>query len=177
MVCFRLGFNCTRLIVSVLVLFSVLSCGTAAPPEDTRVSSPEATILALEGTLTPAATEPSQPADAAQPTITATAVPAATPTEVSLTEYDIQMSNPLYAIEELTSFPAGSQTFRVTNNGTTEHNFEIEGQGIEEVFETSLSPGVTQTMQLNLEPGTYEVYCPVGNHREQGMEMQLTVTQ
>jgi uncharacterized cupredoxin-like copper-binding protein len=173
MVCFRLGFNCTQLIVSVLVLFSVLSCGTAAPPEDTGVSSPDATISALEGTLTPAATEPSQPADAA----TATAVPAATPTEASLTEYDIEMSNPLYAIEELAPFPAGSQTFRVTNNGTTEHNFEIEGQGIEEAFETNLSPGETQTMQLNLEPGTYEVYCPVGNHREQGMEMQLTVTQ
>jgi plastocyanin len=164
-VCFRLGFNCARLIVSVLALFSVLSCGTAAPPEDTGVSSPEATTLALEGTLTPPATEPSQPADAA------------TPTEVSLTEYDIEMSNPLYEIEELTSFPAGSQTFRVTNNGTTEHNFEIEGQGIEEAFETNLSPGESQTMQLNLEPGTYEVYCPVGNHREQGIEMQLTVAQ
>jgi plastocyanin len=101
----------------------------------------------------------------------------ATPTEVSLTEYEIEMSNPLYAIEELTSFPAGSQTFRVTNNGTTEHNFEVEGQGIEEAFETNLSPGETRTMQLNLGPGTYVVYCPVGNHREQGMEVQLTVTQ
>ncbi len=177
MVRFRLGFNCTRLIVSVLLFLLVLSCGTAAPPEDTGVSPPEATILALEGTLTPAATEPSQPADAAQPTITATAVPAATPTEVSLTEYDIEMSNPLYAIEDLTSFSAGSQTFRVTNNGTTEHNFEVEGQGIEEVFESNLSPGETQTMQLELEPGTYQIYCPVGNHREQGMEMQLTVSQ
>jgi uncharacterized cupredoxin-like copper-binding protein len=98
-------------------------------------------------------------------------------TEVSLTEYEIEMSNPLYAIEELTSFPAGSQTFRVTNNGTTEHNFEVEGEGIEEAFETNLSPGETRTMQLNLEPGTYVVYCPVGNHRDQGMEIQLTVTQ
>jgi hypothetical protein len=75
-------------------------------------------------------------------------------TEVSLTEYEIAMSNPLYAIEELTSFPAGSQTFRVTNNGTIEHNFGIEGQGIEETFETNLSPGETRNMQLNLEPGT-----------------------
>jgi uncharacterized cupredoxin-like copper-binding protein len=89
-------------------------------------------------------------------------------TEVGLTEYQIAMP---------TSLSAGSQTFRVTNNGTTEHNFEVEGQGIEEAFETDLSPGETQTMQLNLAPGTYEVYCPVGNHRDQGMEMQLTVTQ
>jgi uncharacterized cupredoxin-like copper-binding protein len=89
-------------------------------------------------------------------------------TEVGLTEYEIAMP---------TSLSAGSQTFRVTNNGATEHNFEVEGQGIEQEFETNLSPGETQTMQLNLEPGTYEVYCPVGNHRDQGMEMQLTVTQ
>jgi uncharacterized cupredoxin-like copper-binding protein len=145
---------CTRLIVSALVLFSVLSCGTAAPPEDTGVSSPDATISALEGTLTPAATEPSQPADAA--------------TEVSLTEYQIEMP---------TSLSAGAQAFSVTNNGAIGHNFEVEGQGIEEAFETDLSAGETRTMQLNLEPGTYEVYCPVGNHREQGMEIQLTVTQ
>jgi hypothetical protein len=68
---------------------------------------------------------------------------------VSLTEYQIEMSNPLYVIEELTSFSAGSQTFRVTNNGTTEHNFEVEGQGIEKALETNLSPGETQTMQRN----------------------------
>jgi uncharacterized cupredoxin-like copper-binding protein len=88
--------------------------------------------------------------------------------EVGLTEYEITMP---------TSLSAGSQTFRVTNNGSNEHNFEVEGQGIEEEFETNLDPGVTQTMQLNLEPGTYVVYCPVGNHREQGMEVQLTVTE
>jgi uncharacterized cupredoxin-like copper-binding protein len=99
----------------------------------------------------------------------ASPVPEDTPTtEVGLTEYQIEMP---------TSLSAGSQTFRVTNNGTTEHNFEVEGQGIEEAFETNLSPGETQTMQLDLAPGTYEVYCPVGNHRDQGMEIQLTVTQ
>jgi plastocyanin len=89
-------------------------------------------------------------------------------TEVGLTEYQIEMP---------ASLSAGPQTFRITNNGTTEHNFEVEGQGIEEAFETNLDPGVTQTMQLDLAPGTYEVYCPVGDHREQGMEVQLTVTQ
>jgi uncharacterized cupredoxin-like copper-binding protein len=99
----------------------------------------------------------------------ASPVPEDAPTiEVGLTEYEIAMP---------TSLSAGSQAFRVTNNGTIGHNFEVEGQGIEEAFETDLSAGETRTMQLNLEPGTYEVYCPVGNHREQGMEIQLTVTQ
>jgi uncharacterized cupredoxin-like copper-binding protein len=65
--------------------------------------------------------------------------------------------------------------FRVTNNGASVHNLEVEGLGIEEAFESSLSPGENQIMRLDLEPGTYQVYCPVSNHREQGMEMQLSV--
>lgn len=100
----------------------------------------------------------------------ASPVPAEAPTtEAGLTEYEIAMPTSLPATE--------SRVFRVTNNGAIEHNFEVEGQGIEEEFETNLSPGETRTMQLSLEPGTYEVYCPVGNHRELGMEIQLTVTQ
>jgi plastocyanin len=86
--------------------------------------------------------------------------------EVGLTEYAIQMP---------VSLAAGPQVFSVTNNGISVHNLEVEGLGIEETFESNLSPGETQTMRLDLEPGTYQVYCPVSNHREQGMEMQLSV--
>jgi uncharacterized cupredoxin-like copper-binding protein len=116
--------------------------------------------------------EPGGSGDISQPlageTATSSAPAQATTTEVSLTEYQIEMP---------TSLSAGSQTFSVTNNGTMGHNFGVEGQGIEEKFETDLSAGETQTMQLDLAPGTYEVYCPVGNHRDQGMEISLTVTQ
>jgi glucose/arabinose dehydrogenase/uncharacterized cupredoxin-like copper-binding protein len=75
------------------------------------------------------------------------------------------------------SLPAGPTVFEVTNNGTVEHNFEIEGQGIEQEFETDLQPGEIRTMEINLLPGEYEVYCPVGDHREHGMELTLTVTE
>jgi uncharacterized cupredoxin-like copper-binding protein len=86
--------------------------------------------------------------------------------EVGLTEYAIQMP---------VSLAAGPQVFRVTNNGASVHNLEVEGLGIAEAFESNLSPGENQTMRLDLEPGTYQVYCPVSNHREQGMEIQLNV--
>ena len=86
--------------------------------------------------------------------------------EVTLTEFAIEMPS---------TIPAGPVAFVVTNNGTVEHNFEVEGEGIEEEFDENLQPGETQTLEVELEPGTYEVYCPVGNHEGQGMTTEVTV--
>jgi uncharacterized cupredoxin-like copper-binding protein len=63
------------------------------------------------------------------------------------------------------------------NNGTIEHNLEVEGQGIEEAFDSNLQPGETRTLEVDLQPGTYEVYCPVADHADQGMRVELTVTE
>jgi hypothetical protein len=87
---------------------------------------------------------------------------------VSLTEYQIEMP---------TSLPAGVHLFNVANNGQDEHNLVFDGQGIEIELSDDLTPGQTQNVQVYLGPGTYAVYCPVGDHRVQGMEIELTVTQ
>ena len=87
---------------------------------------------------------------------------------VSLTEFMIDMP---------TELPAGPTTFEITNDGTIEHNFEVEGQGIEEELPENLAPGASGTLMVDLAPGTYEVYCPVGNHEDQGMRVELTVTE
>lgn len=86
--------------------------------------------------------------------------------EVTLTEYDIEMP---------TSLPAGSTTFKVTNEGTMEHNFEVEGPEMEESLSSNLAPGASEVLEVDLAPGSYTVYCPVADHRSQGMEFQLTV--
>lgn len=86
--------------------------------------------------------------------------------EVRLTDFAIEMPMRL---------PAGPTTFHVMNAGQAEHNFEVEGQGIEQELESNLAAGDTATMQLDLEPGTYTVYCPVGDHEDRGMRMELTV--
>ena len=80
-----------------------------------------------------------------------------------------------FAIEMPSTIQAGPVSFIVTNDGEVEHNFEVEGEGIEEEFEENLAPGETQTLNIELEPGTYEVYCPVGDHQGQGMTTELTV--
>lgn len=87
--------------------------------------------------------------------------------EVSLVDHDINMPSTL---------PPGFTVFRVTNQGDEEHNFEVEGQGDEHVFPQDLQPGETQTMEVDLQEGSYVVYCPVSNHRSLGMELNLTVT-
>ena len=89
--------------------------------------------------------------------------------EVSLSEFTIDMPDEL---------PAGPTTFAISNDGGTEHSFEIESEdmGFEEGLDENLDPGESATLEVDLEPGTYEVYCPVGNHREQGMELELTVS-
>jgi hypothetical protein len=75
------------------------------------------------------------------------------------------------------TLPPGPTEFVVANIGDVPHNFEIEGQGIERVFEQDLQPGERETMQVELEPGEYEVYCPVGNHAEMGMRLTLRVSE
>ena len=82
-----------------------------------------------------------------------------------------------FAIDMPSELPAGPTTFEITNNGTIEHNFEVEGQGIEEELPENLAPGTSGTLTVDLAPGTYEVYCPVGNHEDQGMRLEVTVTE
>lgn len=87
---------------------------------------------------------------------------------VSLVDYSIQMPS---------SLPAGPTEFQITNNGEHEHTFEIEGNGIERELERPLKPLEVATLQVDLQPGTYEVYCPYENHDEKhNMRTQLTVT-
>src|SRR5213596_112180 len=85
-----------------------------------------------------------------------------------LSEWKVELSERTIA--------AGTVTFTVANVGSIPHAFEVEGQGIEQ--ETGvIQPGASATLTLTLGPGTYEVYCPVGNdsHKKLGMDAELKV--
>src|SRR4051812_26177417 len=90
------------------------------------------------------------------------------PVTAKLSEWKVELSEATVA--------AGRVAFTITNVGSIPHALEIEGQGIEQ--ETALiQPGSRAILSLTLRPGTYEIYCPVGedSHKELGMETNLKV--
>lgn len=70
--------------------------------------------------------------------------------------------------------PAGEVTFALTNDGAIPHNLEIEGDGVEEVTET-IEGGASTELAVELESGTYRMYCNIGDHADQGMDGEVTV--
>jgi uncharacterized cupredoxin-like copper-binding protein len=181
----RLIVLAVLLLISLLVLMGCQPTTAPAPEavpteaeEAEEVEEPVTEEMTPTEELTPtdeiAPSEEVTPSEEMTPTEEMTETEAMTETgavntvEVELVDGEINMPE---------SLPAGLTEFTVTNNGTEDHNFEIEGQGIEEVFEEDLAPGDSNTLQVELAAGEYEVYCPVGDHRDMGMELALTVTE
>jgi plastocyanin len=71
------------------------------------------------------------------------------------------------------SAAAGSVTIKLVNESDVPHAVEVEGNGVEEESET-ITAGETE-LTVDLEAGEYVFYCPVGQHRQNGMEGTLTV--
>src|SRR3954463_7403718 len=71
---------------------------------------------------------------------------------------------------------SGEVTFNEKNDGQVTHSLEIENvNGQDKELEGDVSPGSDGTLKVNLPPGKYEFYCPVGNHKQMGMEGEITV--
>jgi plastocyanin len=70
---------------------------------------------------------------------------------------------------------AGKVTIVMTNPSSVPHAIAVEGNGVDKDGQTVTSGGKS-TVTADLKPGTYEFYCPVDSHKQQGMEGTLTVT-
>jgi uncharacterized cupredoxin-like copper-binding protein len=126
-----------------------------------------------------AASAPTTAAAAPTPTTGATAATAATGATgaastkgttitATLTEFKIALSR--------TDLSPGTYTFHAVNAGHTVHALEIDGPGVEDqATPGDLQPGQTANLTVTLKPGTYDVFCPVGDHKTLGMNLELTV--
>ena len=88
-------------------------------------------------------------------------------------EVDVALAD--FTIEIPASVDEGVVTFSVTNEGAREHGFKIVGAGLEEELDETLQPGRTRELSVALKFGTYDVWCPVGDHRDRGMVATLQV--
>jgi uncharacterized cupredoxin-like copper-binding protein len=75
---------------------------------------------------------------------------------------------------QITLNKPGTYVFKAVNSGTTVHALEVEGQGIQEEIE-EVQPGQSAELKVELAAGTYELYCPVDGHKQEGMEGKVIV--
>ncbi len=133
---------------AVCILLSLAGCG-----EDREGSVTTQTGTGTTGTETTATTVEGPPVATVR---------------VSETEYELDPANPKLK-------KAGVVEFKVRNDGKIVHALEVEGpKG--EVETESIQPGESAKLKADLsEPGRYVWYCPVGNHKDLGMEGRITV--
>src|SRR5215218_2929864 len=71
--------------------------------------------------------------------------------------------------------PAGPLTIALQNDGDLAHNIRVR-RGGEEIGGTPSFPGGrSESAQVRLRPGKYELLCTVGDHAELGMTGELQV--
>jgi plastocyanin len=123
-----------------------------------------ALLLALAAVLLPACGGESTP-DGASPNGAGTG--GGEVVDVGLSEFALEPAS--FSLEP------GSYTFHVVNNGSVVHALEVEGPS-GEVETEDLQPGAAADLDVDLsEPGDYEIYCPVADHKGMGMEGTITV--
>ena len=105
----------------------------------------------------------------------AAASPAVTSAMLGTNLIDVELDEWVIVMPE--TIPVGETVFVISNAGAFVHNFRIQGQGIDETLPDDLRPGDSARLEVNLEPGTYEVTCPLLNHAALGMRLDLTVAE
>lgn len=74
------------------------------------------------------------------------------------------------------TFAPGTYTFNAINAGQVVHAIEIDGPGVDDQrTQGVVRPGQSAALTVTLQPGTYEMYCPVDGHKAMGMDLHFTV--
>jgi uncharacterized cupredoxin-like copper-binding protein len=78
----------------------------------------------------------------------------------------------------------GTYKFKAENEGSMQHSLEIEGKGVkseggeggEAQLKQVLDPGQSGVLTVSFQnSGTYEMYCPVDGHEQEGMQGEVVV--
>ncbi|UIJ33880.1 plastocyanin/azurin family copper-binding protein [Allobranchiibius sp. GilTou73] len=72
------------------------------------------------------------------------------------------------------TFTPGTYTFDVKNGGSATHALKIVGPGVDKST-SDIAAGKSATLTVTLTAGTYDVNCPVANHKMLGMDVKIKV--
>lgn len=129
------------------------------PPTGLAVAAIGLALLAACGTA------PSSPATS---TGGPSAPAAGTTVNVNLSEFTITVPPQ--------NFTPGVYTFVAHNVGHTLHALEISGPGVAGEQTGGLQPGQSGRLTVTLQGGSYELICPIDDHKGSGMDTHITVT-
>lgn len=88
---------------------------------------------------------------------------------VSLADYRLDVADPRVP-------RAGVIAFVATNDGLVRHALAVDGPA-GQVRTAALAPGERATLTVQLPPGTYKWYCPIGDHQRRGMVGRVRVAE
>lgn len=140
---------------------AIPAAATPAP----RVIVQETIVVGSDGT--PVVVRVERTPTPAPPTPTPTPTPVAGAIDVTISEGGIAMPERLQA---------GPVVFTITNDGTEPHNFVFANDLVGSFFlDADLQPGESGTLSVNLPPGIYTAYCPLGDGGHAADGEQLTI--
>ena len=149
------------------LLLVVVACKeTPEEKKETWLGTPEPTATAGTAADTTAAatgTHPGSPGGTAL-----------VPDVESGTTVLVMLNENSIAVREQT-IPPGPAVLTVQNSGKEVHNLFIEGADISRAAGDTIAEGATATAEVNFKPGTYTLYCPIANHRQNGEQVTVTI--
>lgn len=155
--------------VAAALLFALAilaACGGQEQTTDTSatMTAPDTAAVTTDTTDTATATHPASPGGTAIiPSV------AAGTTIVALIE-DGRI------VVQTQNIPPGPAVITVTNGSpSTTHNLFVEGQGISRAAGDPIPEKTSRSFEVNLQTGTYTLYCPILDHRGRGEETTMTV--
>jgi plastocyanin len=142
----------------------------AAPVTPTAPAAPAVAAAAPSHTAAPAPIIISSPPETkeAAPEEGEAEPPSISHVQVNAVEYSFSLSR--------TSVPAGKVVLEFVNDGQDEHNLHLEsGEGpLSESIGDTPSKGVSD-LHLEMQPGSYTLFCSLPTHESRGMKATLTV--
>lgn len=165
----RRGAGLGLLAVAMLVLLA--ACGGADTASQSSSAAPTATTNTQSAAMPEMTDTPMTDSAAAAPTTDSgagTSSGGATDVQATLKEWAITLSQ--------SEVPAGKVRFTVTNAGMMPHNLTVTQNGATvgatSTFGAAAGP---QTLEVDLQPGTYTLICSLPGHAQRGQKIDLIV--